>query len=145
MPPLPHRPVSCLVLAALLGGGSVTAAAAPPQPSAKEIPPAAETKAQQQVQREASDNSPARDNAARGSSVHSDSHHNEDGLSDSIRRIERSTRGQVLSAERVPYQGRSLNRIKVVDAHGRVRVYMDDPQPKSTPVPDKLPTRRDDD
>ncbi|WP_243412350.1 hypothetical protein [Cognatiluteimonas telluris] len=51
-----------------------------------------------------------------------------DALSDSVRRIERSTRGQVLSAERVPFDGRDVNRIKTVDSHGRVRVYMDDPQ-----------------
>ena len=54
--------------------------------------------------------------------------HDSDALSDSVRRIERSTRGQVLSAERVPFDGRDVNRIKTVDAHGRVRVYMDDPR-----------------
>jgi hypothetical protein len=54
--------------------------------------------------------------------------HNDDALSDSVRRIERSTRGQVLSAERVPYDGRDVNRIKTVDERGRVRVYMDDPR-----------------
>jgi len=54
--------------------------------------------------------------------------HDSDALSDSVRRIERSTRGQVLSAERVPFDGRDVNRIKTVDDHGRVRVYMDDPR-----------------
>ena len=49
-------------------------------------------------------------------------------LGDSVRRIERRTRGQVLSAERVPFDGRDMNRVKVVDASGRVRVYMDDPR-----------------
>lgn len=58
-----------------------------------------------------------------------------DTLSDSVRRIERSTRGQVLSAERVPYDGRDVNRIKTVDDHGRVRVYMDDPRRPQPPVP----------
>jgi hypothetical protein len=53
--------------------------------------------------------------------------HASDALSDSVRRIERTTRGQVLSAERVPFDGRDVNRIKTVDARGRVRVYMDDP------------------
>lgn len=48
-------------------------------------------------------------------------------LAAAVRRVERRTGGQVLSAERVPYEGRSLNRIKVVDATGRVRIYMDDP------------------
>jgi hypothetical protein len=66
-----------------------------------------------------------------------------DPLSDSVRRIERSTRGQVLSAERVPYDGRNINRIKILDERGRVRVYMDDPQ-TPTPSPEP-PTRGDDD
>lgn len=55
-------------------------------------------------------------------------------LSDAVRRVERRTGGQVLSAERVPFDGRDVNRVKVVDSSGRVRVYMDDPQ-----------SRRDDD
>jgi len=64
-------------------------------------------------------------------------HHESDALSDSVRRIERSTRGQVLSAERVPYDGRDVNRIKTVDSHGRVRVYMDDPEaPPHPQMPD---------
>ena len=62
-----------------------------------------------------------------------------DALSDSVRRIQRSTHGQVLSAERVPFEGRSVNRIKIVDDRGRVRIYMDDPQSQPTP------TRDDDD
>jgi len=61
-----------------------------------------------------------------------------------VRRIERSTRGQVLSAEQVPYDGRSVNRIKVIDERGRVRVYMDDPQSQKPPRPEP-PTRGDDD
>ncbi|HST45747.1 MAG TPA: hypothetical protein VLK29_11055 [Luteimonas sp.] len=63
-----------------------------------------------------------------------------DALADSVRRIERNKRGQVLSAERVPYDGRDINRIKVVDDRGRVRVYMDDPA-RGQPVR----TRDDDD
>ncbi len=54
--------------------------------------------------------------------------HRDDALSNSVRRIERNTRDQVLSAERIPFDGRDVNRIKTVDEHGRVRVYMDDPQ-----------------
>lgn len=75
----------------------------------------------------------------------------DDALSDSVRRIERSTRSQVLSAERVPFDGRNVNRIKSVDDRGRVRVYMDDPQarPASRPGtdtrPKPTPTRGDDD
>jgi hypothetical protein len=63
----------------------------------------------------------------------------EDALADSVRRIERSTRGQVISAERMQSDGRDINRIKVMDDRGRVRVYMDDPQQRRQP-----PTRDDD-
>ncbi len=52
----------------------------------------------------------------------------DDTISDAVRRIERSNRGQVLSAERMQYDGRDVTRIKVVDDEGRVRIYMDDPQ-----------------
>lgn len=73
-----------------------------------------------------------------------------DALSDSVRRVQRDTRGQILSAERVPYDGRSINRIKVVDDRGRVRVYVDDPQKDARDGDgddDKRPprTRREDD
>jgi hypothetical protein len=61
-------------------------------------------------------------------------------LSDAVRRVERQTRGQVLSAERVPYDGRDVSRVKVVDSSGRVRIYMDDPQARG----DGPRTRRDD-
>ena len=63
-----------------------------------------------------------------------------DELSDSVRRVERDTRGRVLSAERVPYDGRDVNRIKVVDQNGRVRVIMDDPDKR----PSQPPARDDD-
>ena len=52
-------------------------------------------------------------------------------LSEAVRRVERRTGGQVLSAERVPFDGRDINRIKVVDTDGRVRVYLDDPSGRS--------------
>src|SRR3546814_18562327 len=63
----------------------------------------------------------------------------DDGLADSVRRIERSTRGRVINAERVQSDGRSINRIKVMDDRGRIRVYMDDPQART-----RAPTRGDD-
>lgn len=56
-------------------------------------------------------------------------------LSDAVRRVERRTGGQVLSAERVPFDGRNVNRVKVIDSSGRVRVYMDDPQNQRQPPP----------
>lgn len=68
-------------------------------------------------------------------------------LSAAVRRVESQTGGQVLSAERVPFDGRDVSRIKVVDADGRVRVYMDDPQAprdrRVRPV-NRGPTRDDD-
>jgi hypothetical protein len=45
-----------------------------------------------------------------------------------VRRAERDTRGEVLSAERVMNDGRELHRVKVVDDQGRVRVFTQDPQ-----------------
>jgi hypothetical protein len=47
-------------------------------------------------------------------------------LSDAIRRVQRSTGGQILGAERIPYDGKNINRVKYMDSDGRVR-YMDDP------------------
>ena len=81
-----------------------------------------------------------------------------DSLSDSIRRAERDTRGQVLGAERVPFDGREMHRVKVLDDQGRVRVYMEDPRDRREQRQDRRqdqrdgrdrgprrPTRRDDD
>ncbi|MDE2407886.1 MAG: hypothetical protein KGL91_08485 [Xanthomonadaceae bacterium] len=50
-----------------------------------------------------------------------------DEMSDSVRRAERNNRGEVLSAERVQYDGRDMHRVKMVDDQGRVRVFMQDP------------------
>jgi hypothetical protein len=112
---LPFRPVPLLLLAALIGAGGVAAAA--PQHRREAPPQATGQDAGAQSRRP-----PARPDWARPQP------RSEDALSDSVRRVEQRTRGQVLSAERVPYDGRNLNRIKVVDERGRVRVYMDDPQ-----------------
>ena len=54
-------------------------------------------------------------------------HRRGNSLSDAVRRIERDTRGEVLSAERVQFDGRDMHRVKVVDDEGRVRVFMQDP------------------
>jgi hypothetical protein len=64
-----------------------------------------------------------------------------DELADSVRRVQSRTGGQVLSAERVPFDGRDISRVKVVDERGRVRVYMDDPASRRG----VRPTRGDDD
>lgn len=57
----------------------------------------------------------------------------ERSLSDAVRRVQRTTGGHILGAERVPYDGRDINRVKYMDDRGRVR-YMDDPvQQRSQP------------
>ena len=69
-----------------------------------------------------------------------------DAVSDAVRRFERANRGQVLSAERMQYDGRDVTRIKAVDDNGRVRIYMDDPRPANdtprSPRRDDAPPRR---
>ncbi|MCD9005692.1 hypothetical protein LDO31_05465 [Luteimonas sp. XNQY3] len=50
-----------------------------------------------------------------------------DSMTESVRRIERSTRGRVLNIEQMHSDGRDLNRVKVMDESGRVRIYVDDP------------------
>lgn len=57
----------------------------------------------------------------------------ERSLSDAVRRVQRTTGGHILGAERVPFDGRDINRVKYMDERGRVR-YMDDPvQQRSQP------------
>ena len=53
---------------------------------------------------------------------------NAGSLSDAVRRVQRETGGRILGAERVPYDGRDINRVKYMDDRGRVR-YMDDAPP----------------
>jgi hypothetical protein len=72
------------------------------------------------------------------------------GLSESVRRAERN--GQVLSAEQVQSDGRDVNRVKIIDDKGRVRVFWDDPAAKPRDGKnggkgrqDKPRTRSDDD
>lgn len=73
-------------------------------------------------------------------------------LSEAVRKVERDTRGEVLSAERVQYDGRDMHRVKVLDDEGRVRVFMQDPRRSRPPPPrggeqwePRRPTRDDDD
>lgn len=65
-------------------------------------------------------------------------------LSDAVRRVERDTRGEVLSAERVQYDGRDMHRVKVVDDQGRVRVFMQDPQRRADDNGNTPPPRTND-
>lgn len=64
-------------------------------------------------------------------------------LSDAVRRVERATNGQVLSAERVQFDGRDVNRVKIIDDRGRVRVYWDDPQSRRRDREDEGRERND--
>ena len=59
-------------------------------------------------------------------------------MSDTVRRVQRSTGGQIIGAERVPYEGRNITRVKYMDERGRVR-YMDDPG-----TSERRPPRRSD-
>ena len=61
-------------------------------------------------------------------------------LPDSVRRVERSTGGEVLRAEPMQRDGREVYRIKVLTADGRVRVVQDDPQDRA-PEPHREPRR----
>lgn len=110
------KPLSNLLCVAVLAGLPVASAWAQQDSSPPSPPP---------EPRGARDNDANNSDKRRGS------------LSDAVRRVERDTRGEVLSAERVQYDGRDMHRVKVVDDRGRVRVFMQDPQPRdsSTPPP----------
>lgn len=64
-------------------------------------------------------------------------------LSDAVRRVQRETGGQVLGAERVQFDGRDINRIKVMDDRGRVRYMDDDPQQRRGEEGPGAPARSD--
>jgi hypothetical protein len=120
------RRLSCLSLFAVLAGAGTSVLAAP-QSRAQD--PAQRTRAE--APRQQRESPPGHER--RG---------DQRALSDAVRRAERATRGQVLSAERVQYDGRDLNRVKVVDDRGRVRVYWDDPQGQAEPEEEAPRARR---
>lgn len=117
------RPLLLVLLIALSGGatGLAFAQAGPPPPPHRD--------------REQDDRRQGQDERDRQRSE----------LSDSVRRVERETRGQVLSAERLQYDGRELNRVKVVDGNGRVRVYVDDPAQRGRSGKEARTRRNDED
>ena len=102
--PLSRRLSSLSLVLALAGACGVAWAQPKPQPQ----PPKAPQPQQQQRDK-------PRPHAPR----------EQQGLSESVRKAERN--GQVLSAEQVQYDGRDVNRVKIVDDRGRVRVMWDDP------------------
>jgi hypothetical protein len=99
-----------LLLTVALLGASVAAWAQPQ-------PPKPQPQAQQQKPQYAR---PQRPPSQQQSQSHRDRQ-----LSESVRRAERN--GQVLSAEQIQSDGRDVNRVKIIDNRGRVRVYWDDP------------------
>ena len=52
----------------------------------------------------------------------------QDSMAESIRHVRRANRGHIIAADRMHSNGRQINRIKLVDDRGRVRVIEDDPQ-----------------
>jgi Ni/Co efflux regulator RcnB len=132
--PLSRRPI-CLLLVAVLAGAGATAWAGP---QARLDTLMKQAQARDEANKRGERPQPQHDRAG-----------DQRALSDAVRRAERATRGQVLSAVRVQYDGRDLNRVKVVDDRGRVRVYWDDPQAQPAEGKDDEPrsrrTRDDDD
>lgn len=124
-------PVLCLA-AALALAGAAHADDGPPRRGAEGNAPPRSAEAQRRAAVERLQVSEPRARGGRG---------RRDDLADSVRRVQSRTGGQVLSAERVPFDGRDISRVKVVDEHGRVRVYMDDPNARGGP----RRIRRDDD
>ena len=99
----------------LLGTGAAWAQSAPPQSPPSRPPPPAQ-----------------RDHGGQGQD------RQDQGLPDSVRRVERQTGGEVLRAEPMQRDGREVYRLKVLTADGRVRVVQDDPdrareRPRSEP------------
>jgi uncharacterized membrane protein YkoI len=67
---------------------------------------------------------------------------NKSSLTDSVRRVERQTGGQVLSAEPVQRDGRQVNRVKVLTNDGRVRVMQVDAQQDRKKIDPPAPRSR---
>jgi hypothetical protein len=102
MPLSPARP-RLLLAVALMGANAV--AWAQPEPQAQQ-------------------HSPARSHDQQRARTEQQRRHPQPTLSESVRRAERN--GQVLSAEQVQSDGRDVNRVKIIDNKGRVRVFWDD-------------------
>ena len=76
---------------------------------------------------------PSRD---RGASRADDRGHRS-SMSDSVRRVRNETGGQVLSVERMQYDGRDINRVKYVDDRGRVRTMDVGPVRRNADAPSR--------
>lgn len=110
--------VLLLVLAVLVLAGSPAHAQRRSQPERSERAAEMHGAAQAQQSR------PARQESARARQER-----RQDSMADSIRYVRRANRGgQIIAADRMHSNGRQINRIKMVDDRGRVRVIEDDPQ-----------------
>jgi hypothetical protein len=108
------RPLTCLILLAALPGLALAGdhgRGPPPQAPMRQAPPPSPPPP-----------------------VHRDVQPDPSALPDSVRRVERSTGGEVLRAEPMQRDGREVYRMKVLTADGRIRVVQDDPH-KRAPEP----------
>lgn len=65
-------------------------------------------------------------------------------MSDSVRRVRSESGNQVLSVERMQYDGRDVTRVKYIDERGRVRTdTQDDRGPSRRDVDSPVRPRRD--
>jgi hypothetical protein len=98
------------------------------------------------VAQSAGDETPPRNDPPPRQSPPPRARNNESSLSDAVRRAQRETGGQVLGAERIQFDGRDINRVKVMDDSGRVRYMDDDPQRgRATPQPSRSMPRSEQD
>lgn len=70
-----------------------------------------------------------------------DRHRN--SMSDSVRRVRSETGGQVLSVERMQYDGRDVTRVKYIDDRGRVRTRDDAAPPRRRDTDSPVRPRRE--
>lgn len=117
-----HRPLSqlAIVLLPLALGAASVAAQEPARPAPPSEPASAALVAPRLSSQEAAQPPARRERVTTQASQDSRS------MSDAVRRVQRSTQGQILGAEQVPFEGRNITRVKYMDSRGRVR-YMDDP------------------
>jgi hypothetical protein len=76
------------------------------------------------------------------STPRSDDRGHRNSMSDSVRRVRSESGNQVLSVERMQYDGRDVTRVKYIDDRGRVRTQ-DDMGPSRRDVDSPVRPRRD--
>ena len=122
MPRLSRLPIALLPLALWAGAAGAQDPGRPPPAGAQQAGPQARHMAPPPSRQR-----PASEPAGQGLAASRD----RDSMSEAVRHVKRSTGGQILGAERVPYEGGSITRVKYMDDRGRVR-YMDTNGPRAT-------------